>query len=56
MTFKDLPKGAKFFFKSSLNTVYRKVGKTKYVYDSDTKNRWKFWTPKITRVVNYDNS
>lgn len=54
MRFCELQKGDKFFFlaahKNTGGSVYRKVGKSTYVYNSDSKNLWKFWTPDYTVV------
>lgn len=50
--FSELKEGQKFIFSSAFadNSVYRKVTKTTYTYDSDKYNIDTFWTPEYTYV------
>jgi len=48
MKFSKLKIGDKFCFQNS--TVYKKVSRCLYTYDSDTKAVWKYWTPNYTNV------
>lgn len=47
MKFSELKINDKFYMGSSL---YRKVGKNLYTYDSDKNALWKYWTPPHTCV------
>lgn len=59
MVFSNLTIGSRFCFthhkhdvgeSNVKTTVYRKVNEENYVYDTDTKNVWKYWTASYTII------